>query len=63
MRINRGAVLRYTWKRCEVSSSRRTLGAVSRNGLVFDDVCVFERQGTCTWRTYNVVTDEAQEEV
>lgn len=35
--------------------------ALSRNELVFDDVRVSERQ--VTWRTYNDVTNEAQEEV
>jgi len=33
----------------------------SRNGLVFDDVCTSECQGT--WRTHDAVIDEAREEV
>jgi len=35
--------------------------AVSRKGLVFGDITVSDSQGT--WRTEDVVTDEAWEEV
>jgi len=35
--------------------------AISRNGLVFTDVCISEWQGT--WCTYDAVADEARKEV
>jgi len=43
-------LLCYMWKRCEVSSLRKR----ARKGLVFDDVCVSECQGT--WHTCDAVT-------
>ena len=49
----------YMWKYDDSSSRKRE--PVSRNGLVFDDVCISKCQGT--WRAYDAVTDEVRGEV